>query len=102
MLDGWAGLDPQPANQKKPSAPEVDIAGDFHALFSSELGQRCLGHMRRRTTEQPVFVTALNGSGALDGVAMAILSALRDGENNYQRWIELQVKRGATNPHERQ
>lgn len=62
----------------------------FAALFGTELGQKVLDLMRQDTecnTTMP--------SHAADGVAMGMLMALREGENNYYRRICLRVKRGS-------
>ena len=52
-------------------------------LLGSADGQHLMHALRRRTIERPTFPATSN-----DGQSMALLMALREGENNLYRWLE--------------
>lgn len=63
---------------------------DFAAVFGSQQGERVLELIRRYTIER----TTVPQCNVADGMAMALLSYLREGENNLYRWILTRVERG--------
>ena len=66
----------------------------FYALFSTPLGQEVLESIRLHTEAK----TTLPGQ-AMDGQAMALLMACREGENNLYRWIKSIIEKGHPNAH---
>lgn len=62
---------------------------DFHAVFGTEAGQRVLGYLREQTIERPICPAQ-----AVDGAAFNALMAIREGENNFYRWIKAQFMKG--------
>jgi hypothetical protein len=64
----------------------------FVEAFMTPAGQTVLQCLRKYTLEKPMMI------GAGDGVALALLMAKREGENELYRWIEKQAQRGDTAP----
>lgn len=91
MTQGWNYFT-DPPQKPASSADEVKKARDFHDLFSTPLGKRCLSHMRERSIEQTIF-----SANATDGEMMAIYMGYREGENAFYRWIVDLIEKGKTN-----
>lgn len=65
------------------------IAGLMHALFRTPEGQEVLEAMRQRTEGRTTMPQAV-----MDGQAMALCMAVREGENNLYRWIVSMIRKG--------
>jgi hypothetical protein len=61
----------------------------FHQFFTCPLGQEILEFIQEHTESK----TTLPNQAA-DGSAMALLMAVREGENNLYRWIKHMIKKG--------
>jgi len=61
----------------------------FAALFKTPLGEEVLDDMRQLTIEKSTIP-----SQAADGMAMAMLMGIREGENNFFRTIRTLIRKG--------
>ena len=52
-------------------------------VFATEDGQKLMEALRKRTIERPTFPAPTG-----DGQSIALMMALREGENNICRWLE--------------
>jgi hypothetical protein len=86
-MEGWDFFEKKLAPPKPD--PEVLEIGKF---FLTDLGQMTLRHLKRMTVEKSTVPAQAN-----DGVQMAMLMALREGENNVIRKIESYVKKAQEN-----
>lgn len=68
---------------------ESEKAADFQACFATPKGKKVLAHLRAMTIEQPSLPEA-----AADGVALAMLMSIKEGEKNLVRRIESLIKSG--------
>lgn len=99
---GWEGLQnvgtPLTPEEQQQIAHQEQImrqtARDFAFTFSSEQGKRVLEYLRAQTVERPTLPAA--AMAGLDGMTVAILQNIREGENNLARLIESQIKKGLT------
>ena len=89
---GWSDFESDAEHQALENKQAEQDAATLHALFGSELGQRGLEIIRRRTEA----VSTLPAQ-SVDGQAMALLMAVREGENNLYRWITSMTKKGHPN-----
>lgn len=99
---GWEGLN----NVGQPFTPEEQkqiemqeqimrqTARDFAYTFGTEQGKRVFAWLRAQTIERPTLPAA--AMAGLDGMTVAILQNIREGENNLVRLIESQIKKGLT------
>lgn len=71
---------------------QMQIAKDCAETFSTDAGKRTLVWMRNCTIERPTLPAS--ATAGLDGMAIAILQNIREGENNFCRMIEAQIKKG--------
>lgn len=65
----------------------------INRLFTSPLGQEVLEIFRRRTIEKPTMPMQ-----APDGQVMQKFQDIREGENNFVRWIQSMIKKGQPKP----
>lgn len=86
---GWdelRSLSQQPGVENK----ELELMQSrFAALFGCDLGESVLEDFRLNTEAK----TTLPG-GAVDGEAMKTFMAVREGENNFYRWIKAMTNKG--------
>jgi len=76
----------------KTNAQQADSTPQkFYQLFHTPVGVEILELLRNRTIERPTIPVTY-----ADGMTMAIEMGRRDGENGLVRWIEANVKKGAT------
>lgn len=66
---------------------QINLNNTARKVLGSEEGQDLMAALRKRTIERPTFPAS---SG--DGQAMALMMALREGENNICRWLESLLK----------
>ncbi len=63
---------------------ENNLAQVAKRVFATKDGEALLNALRQRTVERSSFPAS-----ATDGHAMALMMALREGENNICRWLEV-------------
>lgn len=68
---------------------QSEIAQIYYIVFNTEGGKKVLEHLRQRTEEKPTMPQA-----AGDGQSLAMMMALREGENNLYRYIKSVIKIG--------
>ena len=93
---GWEEFD-IPSGEVKPAVRrytlnDKELASVMNTLFSSPTGQLVLDGMRERYEERTTLPAQ-----ASDGHALAIMMAVREGENNLYRWIKSMIRKGTPN-----
>lgn len=66
---------------------------DAHKIFSSDEGRRLMEYLQAEFCDESCLPTAI--FQGLDGVSVAVLMAIRDGENNMIRRLKSMAKKGA-------
>lgn len=66
---------------------QLNLNNTARKVLCSPEGQDLMAALRKRTIERPTFPAP---SG--DGQSMALMMALREGENNICRWLESLLK----------
>lgn len=67
--------------------PKTPLHKTARNVLGSAEGQELLSALRKRTIERPIFPAP-----QADGHAIALMMALREGENNICRWLESLIK----------
>lgn len=75
--------------EDNPSNKQLQV--DYMRTFTSESGKRVLGHLKKKTVDQPVY------SARGDGAAQSLQMARRSAENELFQYITRMINKGKTN-----